>query len=280
MKQKNKVKNSKLPKIIRTPPTAFELLMNYWCDMHAEMKIAPPVHWEKTRTTPKWVKNIYGNFRRTLLRPLVKLKPRRKLNWRYYGRIIGILERFKKFYTHDIPKILEDEGFDKISDREWARIEPLLGLDRLHDYFLTLLKFPADSIIPTERLVAMAQHKALVNLERIKQRALGHVSHQDPKTTELFWKGISEGYTAVLNSDGEFSADDRRADIHFELLAMQYEVEKLRRVLPPKNNKHLVAELRKNPEFKNQTDDWFKDVFKKVKLSIGRRGRPTAYSQA
>jgi hypothetical protein len=252
-------------------------MMNYRCDMHAELGIAAPPHWEKTSDTPGWVKNIYKHFRRTLLKPLLKLKPNRKINWRYLGRIVGIMERFKKFFTHDVPAILKAEGIDKISDKEWAEIEPLLGFERAREYYLQVLNLPANSIISNVRLAEMTLYKQLVNLEAMKQRLLLHLSYQDAKTSDLFWEGVSEGHTAVLNTDGEFTADDRRADIHMELLAMQYEVEKMRRILPPKNSKHLVAELRKNPEFKSRTDDWFKDVFKKLKLSIGPRGRPPAY---
>src|ERR1035441_7111511 len=121
--------------------------------------------------------------------------------------------------------------------------------------------------------------------------AFYHLAHQSAKTGKLFLKGMEEGYTAFLNEDGEFTGDDRRgglhielrggqADIHMELLAWQHDIEKMRRMIPAKNNQHLVSELKTNSEFKNKSQDWFKEVFKDIKLSIGPRGRPRKFSRA
>lgn len=249
--------------------------------MHAEFGIEPLPHWEKSRATPKWTKNIYRNFSKTILKPLLKLKPnRRKVNWRDFGRIIGILARFQTFFRHDIPAILKAEGLDKISDARWARMQPLLGEKMAHAYCLKVLKLPADSIVSDEGLNYISWHKQIVLIERMNWNALSLVSLQDAKVNELFFQGMREGYAAVLNSDGEFSADDRRAGIHFELLGCQSDIEKMRRTVPQKHNKHLIDDLKRLSEFKNRSDDWFNDVFKDIKLSIGKRGRPPAYCQA
>lgn len=213
------MESRKPPTKKRMPPTAFELVMNYRCDMHTELGIAPPPHWQKTHETPKWTQNIYRNFFKTILKPLLKLRPKRKVNWRYFGRIIGILERFKTFWLHDVEAILKAEGLDKISEAEWARIQPLFGEELAREYYLKVLRLPAASIIGDECLVEMMLHKQFVVMEKMKQNAFFLIGFQDAKTTELFLQGMREGYTAVLNADGEFSADDRRADIHLELLA-------------------------------------------------------------
>lgn len=278
MKPKKKLGNSKLPTINRKPPTAFELMMNYRVDMHAEMGIEPPPFWEKTHATPNWTKKIYQNFSKTILKPLRKLKPmRNQLNWRYYGRIIGILDRFKTFWLYDVAAILKADGLDNFSDADWARIQPQLGEEIAREHYLKALKLPTESIISYECLVEMMLHKQFLAMDKMKQNAFHVVSLQDAKTTKLFLQGMAEGYTAVLNVDGEFSADDRRASIHFELLAWQYDIEKMRRAVPQKYNKHLVAELKKLPEYKNKADSWFNEVFKDIKLSIGKKGRPPDY---
>ena len=261
----------------RMPPTAFELMMNYRCDMHMDLGIEPPPHWQKTRETPNWTKKIYQNFFKTILKPLLKLRPKRKVNWRYFGRIIGILERFKTFWMHDVEAILKAEGLDKISEAKWARIQPLLGEKLAREYYLKVLKLPAASIIGDCCLVEMMLLKQFLAMEKMKQNAFFLIISQDAKTTALFLQGMREGYTAVLNANGEFSADDRRASIHFELLAWQYDIEKMRRSVPQKYNKHLIVELKKLPEFKNKADSWFNEVFKDITLAIGKKGCPPAY---
>ena len=282
MKRKAK-KNNEQPGVIKhTPPTAFELLMNLQCDLRAEMNLDPLPHWRQTRPTPDWAKNICGKLRRTILKSVLKLRPKSQteINWRNYGRCIGIMERYKTFLNQDVPRILEKEGFNDISPEKWGKIQPLLGEETAREYYLKVLKRPADDPAPLTELVELAIQKQSEHLEALKQVAFYHLAHQSAKPGKIFLKGMSEGYTAFLNEDGEFAGDDRRADIHLELLAWQHDIEKMRRIIPQKNNQHLVSELKKLSEFKNKSQDWFKDVFKDVKLSIGPRGRPRKFSRA
>lgn len=250
--------------------------MNLQCELRAEMNLAPLPHWKQTHPTPDWAKNICGKLRRTILKSVLKLRPKTQseINWRNYGRCIGIIERYKVFLNRDVPRILEKEGLNDLSSEQWERIQPMLGEESAREYYLKILSRPADDPTPLEDLTELAIQKQLANLEALKQLAFFHIAHQSAKAGKLFLKGMSEGYTVFLNEDGEFTGDDRRADIHLELIAWQYDIEKMRRSVPQKQNKHLVRELRKLPEFKNKSDDWFKEVFKGIKLSIGQRGRP------
>lgn len=266
----------------RSQPTAFEFMMNLQCDLRAEVGLEPLPHWKQTRQTPNWTKNICRKLRSTILKSVLKLKPKSetKVNWRYYGRSIGIMERYKTFLAKDVPQILEQEGFSQISEKEWAEISPRLGEEEARRYYLKHLKRPADDDTSLSALTDEALEKQWQHLEKLKQIAFFHLANQSAKTTAVFLKGMSEGYTAFLNEAGEFSGDDRRADIHLELLAWQYDIEKMRRLVPSRNNKHLIGELKKLPAFKTRTEAWFNEVFKDLKLSIGRRGRPLGFSRA
>lgn len=280
MKRKAKNKNTKLGTAKHSQPTVFEIMMNLQCDLRAEAGLTPLPHWTKTRETPTWTKNICRKLSNTILKSVLKLRPKRKVNWRHYGRCVGIAERYKTFLAIDVPQILKKEGLHKISKKQWQRIQPMLGEEEARQYYLKVLERPKNDQTPLPELVEFAHEKQIAYLEKIKEIAFFHLASQSAKTAHVFLKGMSEGYTAFLNEDGQFSGDDRRADIHLELIAWQYDIEKMRRSLPQKNNKHLVTELKKLPEFKNKTPDWFNDVFKSIKLSIGRRGRPVEFSRA
>lgn len=282
MKRKVKIENKKYGIAKRSQPTAFELLMNLQCELRAEMNLEPLPHWKQTRQMPDWTKNILRKLRSTILKSVLKLKPKSKteVNWRYYGRLIGIAERYKTFLAHDVPQILEKEGFNDISKNKWDEIQPLLGEEEARQYCLKILERPANDSASMSELVDIVLEKQLENLEKLKQIAFYHLANQSAKTGALFLKGMGEGYTVFLNAEGEFSGDDRRADIHLELLAWLYDIEKMRKLVPHKTNKHLFSELKKLPEFKNKTQDWFNDVCKDIKLSIGRRGRPWEFYKA
>lgn len=271
-------KDLALPGASRGEWTAFELLMNLQCDLRAELGLARLPHWTKTQETPPWVKNICGNFRRTIFKSIIKLKPRRKVNWRYFGRMIGIMERYKTFLATDVAAILKAEKLDKISDAKWEKIQPLLGEESAREYYLKVLDRPATDTASLAELVDIVIQKQMAHLESLKQTAFSFLVHQSAKNNALFMKGMSEGYVAFLNEEAEFSGDDRRTSIHLELLAWQHDIEKMRRSIPKKNNKDVIGKLRQIPEYRSRTDDWFKEVFKDIALSIGERGRPRVFA--
>ena len=278
MKQKKKIENKMAAG--HFPPTVFEALMNLQCDMRGELRLEPLLHWRRTFETPQWSKNICRNFGKTIFKSLRKLRPRGAVNWQNFGRLVGIGQRYVSFVTKDVPRLLKEDGFDRLSARRWERISERLGLDQARKYCLKVLGRPLDDTITDEELFVLAFEKQFTQLEKMRLNAFALAAEQSIKKQALFFRGLSEGFSMFLNEDGEFSGDDRRTEIHAELLAWQYDIEKMRRSVLPKTNQHLIAELKKVPEFKNRTPDWFKDVFKDIKLSIGGRGRPPQYSQA
>ena len=282
MKIKAKKRNEPLVAVNHTPPTAFELMMNLQCDLRAEMNLDPLPHWQQTRPTPGWAKNICGKLRRTILKSVLKLRQKSKteINWRNYGRCIGIMERYLVFLNRDVPQILEKEGLNNLGAEEWERLQPRLGEETAREYYLKVLERPADDPTPLNELAELVMQKNVSHLEALKKLAFQHIAYQSAKIGNLFLKGMSEGFTAFLNEDGEFAGDDRRADIHLELLAWQYDIEKMRRMIPQKNSRHLIRELEQLPEFETKSEAWFKEVFKDIKLAIGPRGRPQKYSDA
>jgi|ERR1039457_662050 hypothetical protein len=258
---------------------AFELMMNLQCDLRAEAGLQPMPNWKQTRKTPQWTKNICQKLKNTILKPVLKLKPRRrKFSWRNYGRTIGIIERYKIFLAKDVPAMLKEDGLDKIGKKRWAKIQPLLGEKDARQYYLKILGRPANDKTSFLELAAEIFIGGLVKLEQHKQTAFAHLANQSAKTYGMFLKGMSEGYKTFLNEEGEFSGDDRRTDIHLELIAWQYEIEKMRKSVLPKTRNDLFREIKKLPEFKNKTQAWFNDVLKDIKLTGWKRGHPYQFS--
>ncbi len=279
MTQKAKAENENLGIVIRPQPTAFEQMMDLQCDLRAEAGLEPPRHWKKNRETPEWTKNICRKLRNTILKSVLKLRPNGRVNWRNFGRCVGLMERYRTFLAKDVPAMLKADGLDKVSKKRWAKIEPLLGEEKMRQYYLKILERPADDQTPAFDLWTIALERQMVNLEKQKQMAFYHLTSQSAKTGAMFMKGMGEGYCIFLNEEGQFSGDDRRADIHCELLAWQFDIEKMRKSVLPATRKKLFAEIQKLPEFKNKTQDWFDDVCKDIKLSLTRRGRPTQFAR-
>jgi hypothetical protein len=274
MKQKKKTECDNMGIVNRPPQTAFELMMNVQCGLRAEVGLEPLPHWKQTTETPQWTKNIYVKLRNTILKSVLKLKPDGIVNWRNYGRCIGIVERYKTFLSHDVPRILADEDLDKLSSHELEKLQPLLGEEQARQYCLKLLELPANDKTPLPALADKVLEIQLENLEKLKKIAFCHVANQDAKTGAIFMKGMGEGYIIFLNEEGEFTGDDRRADIHLELIAWQYDIEKMRKSALPRMRKKLFGELRELPEYHKKKQDWFDDVCKDIKLSLGKPGRP------
>lgn len=82
-----------------------------------------------------------------------------------------------------------------------------------------------------------------------------------------------------VDTDGEFTGDDRRTEIYGDLLMAQYEVEKMRRKLPAKSRVDLRMEMQKLTNFKDRGQGWFNDVCREIKLSMKGPGRPHKFSR-
>jgi hypothetical protein len=255
-------------------PTIFARMMDLHCELRNAVGLEPLPGWEPTNSTPEWAKNICIRYRQTILKSILKLKPKRRVNWQNYGRCIGLIERCKVFYTHDVPKILKKEGLDRLSEKQQAKFDAVSGEEEMREYYLKMLKRPLSDKASLEELLTLASKPKLEDLDKHRQVALYHVANQDAKAGKMFYKGMNEGYSIFLNEDGEFSGDDRRADVYGELLAFQYEVEKMRRTLPAKTRKDLRIELKKSPAFQDRGQEWFNDVCDEIKLSMKGVGDP------
>ena len=230
------------------------------------------------RELPKWVLKIHERFRKTILKPVLKLRPNGTMNWRNYGRMIGIIERKKAFLLHDIPRILKEEGFDSISDERWERIRAMLGEEKLRQCLIKVLRRPVADEEPLEKLADEVLERQLKHDEELKSIAFYHVAQQDAKTTALFYKGLAEGYTCFLDKNGFFSGDRGRTSIYFDLLSCQLEIEKYRRTMPVKSRRDLQRWVINEARIRiTNDDDWFDHLCDEICLSmkgVGRKPKP------
>ena len=178
---------------------------------------------------------------------------------------------------HDAPRILEAE-FGDLTEEEWQRIEPQLGLDKLRVELIKALNRPVSDDEPLEKLCEEVLERQWKHFEMMRQNALCHVSQQDAKTTVLFYKGVAEGYTIFLDEDGHFSGDRGRTDIYLELIACQLEIEKMRRMLPAKSCDDLYNYLKQGVKFPTNGRAWLHDICDEIRLSMKSRGRPHKFS--
>lgn len=247
-------------------PTLFARMMDVNCELRKAMGLEPLPGWQPAKETPDWVRNICLRYRQTILKSVLKLKPKGKVNWRNYGRCLGLMERCKTFYQHDLPRILKKEGLHRLNKAQQARLDAVSGEDEMRQYFLKVLKRPLEDKIKLEELLTLASQPQMDPLEKHRQVAQYHLANQDAKTGKLFFTGMHEGYSIFLNEEGEFSGDNRRTNVYSDLLAFQYEVEKMRRSLPAKTRKHLRLEMKTIPGFEDRGQKWFNDVCDEINL--------------
>jgi hypothetical protein len=85
-------------------------------------------------------------------------------------------------------------------------------------------------------------------------------------------------------ADSSFAQDNEphrcqaAIDIHLELIAWQFDIEKMRKAVLPKTRNDLFREIKKLPEYKNKTQCWFNDVLKDIKLTGWKKGHPYQFS--
>jgi hypothetical protein len=259
--------------LTRREPKLFVRLMDLQCELRDAMGLEPLPDWKPTQSTPEWVRTICIRYRNTILKAVLKLKPKGKVNWRNYGRCIGLMERCKTFYQHDIPRILKRDGLDRLTKKQQARLDEVSGEQEMHEYFLKVLKRPLDDKITLANLLTLGMNRQLEVLDKHRQVALYHVAKQNAKDCKMFYVGMSEGYSIFLNEDGEFSGDDRRADVYGNLLAFQHEVEKMRRTLPAQTREDLRYKLSEWTETKYRKER-FNDICDEIKLSMKSPGAP------
>ncbi len=125
MKQTKRHKCKKV--LIRSKPTIFERMMDLNVELRSVCGAKPLPSWKQSAEVSPWAKNICAKLRNTILKSFLKLKPKRnEIDWRNYGRTIGVLERYKAFLTKDLPRIIEETVLDKVTEEQWKEIEPEL----------------------------------------------------------------------------------------------------------------------------------------------------------
>jgi hypothetical protein len=232
---------------------------------------------KRRQEIPKWVQKITDGFRRTILKPVLKLKPKRKMDWQNFGKIIGVLSRQKTFLAVDIPRICKEDGLDKITAQQWAKIFPETDEAKLRQRLIKQLKRAVSDDEPLEKLVDEVMAQRIAGLERQRQNAFQQASQQSAKNCGKFLKGMAQGYELFLDNQCGLCGDRGRAEIHMEMLSSQYEIEKMRRMLPARSLPDLqnfVAHSFKFHPDPEKAKEWFKDVCDDICLSMKGRGRP------
>ena len=140
--------------------------------MHQEMDVKPtnPESPPKAEL-PDWGRNIVNRLGRTIFKPVLKLRPGSGINWRNYGRMLGVMERFKAFSKVDVPRMLGEDLVGLTKERA-AKIEASLGLDQWRARCVKVLNRPVAQDGPLESLLEEIGHRQMAYHERLRQIAL------------------------------------------------------------------------------------------------------------
>lgn len=167
-----------------------------------------------TTALPKWCSKIVERLVRTIFKPIVKLKPDGTMNWRNYGKMIGLFERYKIFIARDVERIFIEAGLDKITDEEWERMKPMLGFEQYRAVLSSALGSPLVDDEAVKNAVEELLRQQLERLEKSRSEALWQVSQQDAITANLFFKGFHEGFSCFLDSQGQYVGDRGRTRLY------------------------------------------------------------------
>ena len=224
---------------------------------------------------PNWCKKDMTWLGKTILKPILKLRPSKKTTCQDYGKMIGILNRGITFWLEDVPKIIEAEGLDKISEEKWEMIQPRA---QLRAHIVKQLGRPVGDCELLDDLTVELSERLLVQLEEIRAQAFRFMAQRSAKDNAMFHKGMAQGYEAFLDVYGHFCGDRGRTEIYTELLSSMHEIEKMRRILPARNDSDLYEHLKPWYKFQSPNDKarkWLKDVCDDICLYMkGGRGRP------
>lgn len=238
------------------------------------LNVTPPPS-VRAYPVPKWGKKILEQFKKTIMRPVLKLRPGAETDCQQYGKIIGILNRQIKFFQSGVWEIAEREGWDKITEEDWERIQPRA---QLRAHLVKILNRPVADNEAVEDLAWEAIERKITHLENLRSAAYQFVSNRSAKEQSLFYKGMAQGYELFINAVGDFCGDRGRTEIYLELLSSQYEIEKMRRMLPARNDSDLYEHLKPWHRFPNGREAgtaWLRKVCDDISLYMtGKRGRP------
>ena len=162
---------------------------------------------------------------------------------------------------------------EECTEERWNKIQAQLGEEQARQYYLKILGRPADDQATLDEVWELVRQREAAHLNKIREKANFFVAQQTAKDVKRFLVGVGEGYSIFINEAGEFSGDDRRADVYMELLSIQNEIEKMRRKLPAISRSDLREGLKKSPDFQDRGQKWFNDVCDEIELSMKGRGR-------
>lgn len=205
---------------------------------------------------------------------MLKLRPSPKTTCEDYGKIIGIIKRGITFYRTDVWKILEEENLDKISPEDWEKIQPQ---DQMRRHVVKRLGRPVDETEPLDNLVEELMQKQIKHLENLTDQAFCFMANRSAKDNAKFLKGVAQGYEIFMDEDARYCGDRGRTEIYMVLLSSAYEIEKMRRMLPSKNDDDLFDHLKQGFKFpkkdRKQAMSWLRDVCDDISLYMtGKRG--------
>jgi hypothetical protein len=276
MKKKNKQKKLIPLSGKRGRPTLLEFLAGYYSEANKQFGTKVEIDLElPISPLPDWAKKIMTQFGKTIIKPILKLRPSKKTTCQDYGKMIGIVSRGITFYRKDAWKIIEDEGLDEISKEDWEKIQPR---DQLRAYVVKQLGRPVADTETLEDLEAELIERRIKQMEEIRTRAFQFMSQRSAKDNAMFHMGMAQGYEMFLDEDGQFRGDRGRTEIYMELLSSVHQIEKMRRMLPPRNDSDLYEHLKPWYRFPNEREEgtaWLRKVCDDISLYItGKRGRP------
>jgi hypothetical protein len=150
--------------------------------------------------------------------------------------------------------------------------------DQLRKHVIKQLGRKVKASEKTKELEIELLNSRIQQLEKIRDGAFRFMAQRSAKDNAMFHKGLMQGYSAFIDEDGEFCGDRGRTEIYAELLSSSHQIEKMRRMLPAKNDADLYDHLSpwyRFPQSRKVGIEWLRDVCDDISLYMtGKRGRP------
>jgi hypothetical protein len=276
MKKKSKQKKFMPPSEKRGRPTLLDFIGSFYAEANQQfgtkVEIGPELH---VFTLPDWARKTVTQFGKTVMKPILKLRPSGKTNCQDYGKMVGILNRLIDYHRKDLRDMIERDGLDKITEEDWKKIQPR-AQTRAH--IVRQIGRPVADTESVEDLTVELIEQRIRQMEEIRTRAFRFMATRSTKENTMFHKGMAQGYEMFLNEDGNFCGDRGRTEIYTELISSLYEIEKMRRMIPAKKDADLYEHLSPWYRFPNGREAgmaWLRKVCDDISLYMtDKRGRP------
>jgi hypothetical protein len=178
-------------------PTLLESLAGFevaaWKECGLEIEPLPSV---QPCAVPEWGKKIFGQFRKTVFRTLIKLRPGTGFNCQQFGKLVGVGNRFIKFLQSDLWRIVAEEGWDKISDEDWERIQPRA---QLRACLASVLNRPVGEHESDDDLASEVIDRVIKRLEDLRTFAFQFISTRGARDERFFYKGLAQARGRCLH---------------------------------------------------------------------------------